>query len=93
MYVLDELNHQILYNRLSLEEERLILRAVHLANRENATLQKIITSYERLAGKTISTNLLIEKLGQAEEAGLVEAYASDLAGELYISWKSRIPLT
>ncbi|MHA1711246.1 MAG: exosortase/archaeosortase family protein [Candidatus Freyarchaeota archaeon] len=81
------------YNNLALEEEKLILQAAHQATKQDKpTVSTIASYYQKIAGKPIELNLLLEKLNQAEEAGLVKKDIVSREGEPTLVWKSRIPL-
>ena len=80
------------YSKLALEEE-LILQAVHQASKEDKSTGNAIAShYQRLTGKPIEVKILLEKLNQAEQAGLIKRDVASREDEPILVWKSRIPL-
>ena len=80
------------YNKLALEEEKLILQAAHQASKQNKpTANTIASHYQKLAGKPIELNLLLQKLNQAEEAGLIKRDITSKEDEPTLVWKSQIP--
>jgi len=82
-----------IYKKLALEEERLILQAVHQASKQDKpTANTIASHYEKLAGKPIKLNLLLQKLNQAEQAGLIKRAITSREDEPTLIWKSQIPL-
>ena len=81
-----------MYNKLALEE-KLVPRAVYeAAKRGKATCDAIASVYEKLAQKPIQSGLLLEKLGQAEEVGLIERVVISQEDEPVLIWKSQVPL-
>lgn len=79
------------YNKLALKEEKLILQAVHQAAKEGtATGIAVASSYHKLAGKTIDLNLLLEKLDEAHQAGLIEKEIANREDEPLVTWKTQV---
>ena len=82
-----------LYNKLALKEEKLILQAVRLASQQRKpTANAIASHYQKLAGKTIELELLLKKLNEAEQAGLIKRDITSTADEPLLIWKDRIPV-
>jgi len=82
-----------LYNKLALQEERLILKAAYQAAKaDKPTGNAIASHYQKLAGKTIEINRLLQKLNQAEETGLIKRDITSREDEPTLIWKSQIPL-
>jgi hypothetical protein len=82
-----------LYNKLALREERPILQAIHQASQKGkSTANRIASHYRKLTGKPIKLELLIEKLREAENVGLIKKDITSGEDEPIITWKSRIPL-
>jgi len=82
-----------LYNKLALQEEKLILKAAYQAAKEDEPTGNTIAShYEKLAGKPIEINLLLQKLHQAEEAGLIKRDITSQEDQPTLIWKCQIPL-
>jgi len=80
------------YNKLALIEEKLILQAVHqTAKEDKSTGNEIASCYQRLAGKPIESNVLLQKLNEAEEAGLVKREIISHNDEPVLIWKSQVP--
>jgi len=80
------------YNKLALEEDKLILQAVHQAAKEDKpTGNGIALCYRRLAGKPIESSLLLQKLNEAEEGGLVSKEIISRDDEPVLVWKSQVP--
>jgi len=80
------------YNKLASEEEKLILQAIHQATEENKpTGNQIASYYQRLAGKPIESSLLLQKLNEAEEAGLVKREIISHNDEPVLVWKNQVP--
>jgi len=79
------------YNKLALEEEKLILQAVYqAAKKDEPTANGIALCYQRLAGKPIESSLLLQKLNEAEEAGLVRKEIISQDDEPMLVWKSQV---
>jgi exosortase len=79
------------YNKLKLKDEKLVLSAVHRANKKGKPAGKDIASvYQKLAGKPIEQDALHEKLNLAEEAGFVKREVASVEDEPVITWKSLI---
>ena len=82
-----------LYNKLASKEEKFILKAVHQASKKGgSTAKTIATHFQKLAGKPIKLNLLIEGLNQAEKAGLIKKDIANREDEPFIVWKNQILL-
>jgi len=80
------------YNKLALEEEKLILQAAHhAAKKDKPTGNQIASCYQRLAGKPIESSLLLQKLHEAEEAGLVKKEIISHNDEPVLIWKNHVP--
>jgi len=80
------------YNKLA-SEEKLIPRAVYeVAKRGKATCDAIASAYQKLAQNPIELNLILEKLEQAEEAGLIKKEVISQDDEPVLIWKSQVPL-
>lgn len=79
------------YDKLSSQEEKLILLAVHkAAQKSKPTGKTIATYYQKLAKKPISIDALHETLELAEEAGFVKKEVASLEDEPVVIWKSLI---
>ena len=79
------------YKKLMLEQEKLVLLAVHQAGQKNKPVgNAIASSYRKLAGKPIERETLNRKLSQAEEAGFVRKEVVSQEDEPVIVWKSLI---
>ena len=79
------------YNKLALHEEKLILQAAHEASKkEKPTANAIASHYQKLTGKPIELKLLLEKLNQAEKAGLIKRDITSQEDEPILTWKSQI---
>jgi exosortase len=79
------------YNKLGLQEEKLVLLAVHQASKKGKPTGKdIVSAYQKLAGKPIKPDVLHEKLTLAEEAGLITRQVVSVEDEPVITWKSLI---
>jgi len=80
-----------LYDRLTSQEEKLILKAVHqAAQKGKATGNNIALTYHSLAGKPIETNKLLETLKHAEKAGLVKRDIVNEQDNPLLVWKTQI---
>lgn len=80
-----------LYNKLALQEEKLILQAAHGASKkEKPTANVIASHYQKLTGKTIDLELLIAKLNEAEKVGLIKRDITSQEDEPILTWKSQI---
>jgi len=53
-----------------------------------STLNNISMKYEELTGKSIDLNVLLRKLGEAEEAGLAKREVTSQDDEPVLIWKS-----
>ena len=78
------------YNKLASEEKLVPRAAYEAAKRGKATCDAIASVYEKLAQKPIQSGLLLEKLGQAEEVGLIERVVISQEDEPVLIWKSQI---
>jgi len=80
-----------LYNRLTSQEEKLILKAVHqAAEKGKATGNNIASTYHSLADKPIKTKTLLETLQYAEQAGLVKRDIANEQDNPLLIWKTQI---
>jgi len=80
------------YNKLA-SRERLILQAAHqAAKEEKPTINAIASAYKKLAKEPIQPSLLLEKLSEAEEAGLVKREIINQNDEPVLIWKNQVPL-
>jgi len=78
------------YNMLA-PGEKLVLRAAHqAAQKERPTINAIASSYRKLAKEPIQFSLL-EKLNEAEEAGLVKREVISQDDEPVLIWKNQVP--
>ena len=79
------------YNKLA-SREKLILRAAHqAAQEEKPTINTIASAYQKLAQKPIQPSLLLEKLSEAEEVGLVKREIISHNNEPVLTWKNQVP--
>jgi len=80
------------YNKLTLEEDKLVLQAAHQATRADKPTGNTIASYfEKIAGKLIEPEQLHKKLNEAEKAGLIKREITSKEDEPALVWKSQIP--
>jgi exosortase len=80
------------FNRLVLKEEKLVIRAVHEANKRGiSTTLDIASIYSRLAQKTIPAEDLLQKLNQAEKIGLITKNITNKEDAPILGWKNKIP--
>ena len=76
-----------IYNRLSSEEDKAVLKAVRQAEKELSTGNRIIDEYKRITDKPINMESLLQKLKVAEDAGLVKKEIVSREDEPMIEWK------
>jgi len=82
----------IFYNKLALKEEKLILQATRqAAQKEKPTTNAIASHYQKLTGTPIELEPLIEKLNEAEKAGLIKKEIASKEDEPILTWKNKIP--
>ena len=82
-----------IYNKLALQEEKLILQAAHQASKkEKPTANTIASHHQKLTGKTIEPELLIEKLKEAEKAGLIKREITSQEDEPILIWETQVSL-
>jgi len=82
-----------LYQKLALEEEKVILQAVHkAAEKKQPTVDAIALHYEKISGKRIESELLFRRLCEAEQTGLVRKQIVSCEDEPVFAWKSQISL-
>ncbi|MEM2935847.1 MAG: hypothetical protein QW231_01565 [Candidatus Bathyarchaeia archaeon] len=75
-----------------MEEEKLILKAVHQASkRDKPTGNTIASRYQKLAGKSIELSLLLQKLNEAEEVNLIKRHLTSREDEPLLVWRSQVP--
>jgi exosortase len=81
------------YDKLTSEQEKLILQAVNQATSEETspTGNTIAQTYQKLTGKTIDTQLLIEGISRADEAGFIKDDLANQDDEPILTWKTQIP--
>jgi len=80
-----------MFNKLSIPEEKVMLQAVHQAQKgSQPTARAIAYSYQSLTGTSIETDKLVEKLKDAEEAGLVKRDIISEQDEPLLVWKCQI---
>jgi exosortase len=81
------------YYRLT-PEDRNILRATHQAQKKGPPTGNAITSeYREIAGEPIEMDRLLQKLGEAERAGLVKRAVRNLEERPILVWRSQYSLT
>jgi exosortase len=78
------------YDKLASEEEKSILRGVHLARKGKASTSKIAECYQELTGRQIDLDVLTRKLKEAQEAGLITSEIDVSSDEPMIAWRSQI---
>lgn len=79
------------FNKLALEDDKNVLRAVYQAERMgNSVPNAIAVSFQNLAGKLIDQSDLLDTLKYAEELGLVKNSVANEEGEPRFVWKTRI---
>lgn len=82
------------FSHLIQNEEKHILRAVHQTGQKGKpTLNRIAATYEKLARKSIELGFLLEKLNEAETAGLVKREIASQEDEPILVWKSQLLFT
>jgi len=83
-----------LFDRLVLEEEKDIIRAVHRAQEKCLpTGNAIASTHRKLVGKPIEMGRLLVKLREAEEAGLVSRVIRSLGDKPVLTWRSQLSLS
>lgn len=81
------------FDRLALPEEKAILRAAHQASQEgNPTGQSIASSYQKLSQKPIEFDALVQKLKEAEEAGLLQRRITSHDDNPVLTWRTSAKL-
>jgi len=81
-----------IYNKLALEQEKIILKAAHQAAQKNkSTGNSIISHYQKLTGESIRLETLFKKLKEAEEIGLMKREIAGREDEPLLIWKSQMP--
>jgi len=82
-----------LYNKLAQQEVKPILQATHQTSQKDKTTTNTIAShYQKLTGKPIQIELLVEKLDEAQKAGLIKKDITSKEDEPILTWKSQIPI-
>jgi len=80
-----------LYDKFALKEEKLILQAVHqAAKKDKPTGIAVASSYRKLAGKPIDLHVLLEKLDEAHQAGLIKREIAKREDEPILVWETQI---
>ena len=87
-----ERSNRKIYDNLALEEEKLILQAVHQAKKERPTTNRIALHYEKLAGKPVELNTLTRRLQEAGEVGLVKQVIASEEDEPILTWKNQFAI-
>jgi len=81
-----------LIEKIREKEDRFILKAVQKASEEGeATGEGIASNYKKLTGRTIEAEKLIEKLKEAEKAGLIERKIKNKNDKPVLTWKTVFP--
>jgi hypothetical protein len=81
-----------LYNKLS-QHDKLIIQAAHRASKEEKRNANTIAShYQKLTGKPIESEPLIEKLNEAEKVGLIKRIITSQEDEPTLIWKSQVQI-
>jgi len=81
-----------LYNKLALQEEKFILQAVFQATqKDKPTSNAIASHYYKLTKKTMEPELLLKKLDNIEEVGLIKKEIISQEDEPLLVWKNLIP--
>jgi exosortase len=86
----DKKSNLKLFNKLASPEEKLILQAVQATQKSKPTGSTIASQYEKLTKKAIETELVLKKLDEAEEAGLIRREIINQEDEPLLVWKSWI---
>ena len=81
-----------IYNRLSSEEDKALLKAVRQAEKELSTGNRIAAIYEEFLSRKIGLKTLLRKLSEAEEAGLVKKAIKSREDVPIIIWRINIAL-
>jgi len=81
-----------IYNNLALDEEKLMLEAVHQVRREKPTANAIALHYEKLAGKPVELKTVIQRLQEAGEAHLLEEVITGQEDEPILTRKSQVAI-
>ncbi len=80
-----------IYNKLALQEEKVILQVVQqISKKEKATTNTIASYYQKLTGKTIKPKLLVKKLEDAEKVGLIKKKLVSQDDEPIFVWRSQL---
>ena len=81
------------FNRLALPEERAILKAAHQASQKGkSTGQAIASFHKKLSQEPIKFKTLLQKLKQAEEAGLIQREVASQEDNPILIWKINVNL-
>ena len=89
--ILDRKSNLRIYEKL-VPEEKLIIKAVSQASKGRPTLKDIAARYEELTGKQIDLNLLVTRLREAQEAGLLRRDLANVGDKPILVWKSLVPM-
>ena len=73
-------------------EEKFIVGAVNRASRDPPTLKNIALRYEESTGESIGLSVVLSKLREACEAGLVKEDLAAIGDEPFLIWRSQVPL-
>jgi hypothetical protein len=81
-----------IYEKLS-KEDKLILEAVNQASKEDKpNTEAIAKQYQKLTGKPIKIEQLIEKLEATEKIGLTRREIANIEDEPTLTWKNQTPI-
>ncbi len=81
------------FNKLVLPEERTILKAVNQAGQKGrSTGQSVASFYQKLSQAPIRFKTLLQKLSQAEEAGLIHREIANQEDNPILIWKINVNL-
>jgi exosortase len=82
-----------IYNKLTIPEEKHILKAAHQTSQTDIpTTNAIASQYKKISGKNIKIQLLFQKLQDAENLGLIKRDIISQKDEPKVIWKSQLPI-
>ena len=80
-----------LYRKLPTQDQLLIKAVANTQKQGNTTIEGIIAELQNLTSTTVDKAWLIEKLAEAQNAGLIKEAIANKNDEPIIQWKNQVP--
>ena len=79
------------YKKLSEQNQHLIKAIDNIKDKRNITTQAIMNEFQKISPDPVSETLLLDKLSQAENAGLIKKVLINKNDKPILLWKNQLP--